>query len=190
MIKLANSQKIFILYRKEKDYFVEDIKIIHNVALSLRIMKITPLTVTELANYRINIITRFASDKTQNEHLDKDVAYVAAEAAWESAYNNNSGTHVMGWLVVGETIVGTMWYMVRIEFGKPCIWLYDLIIDHKYRKQGFGREAMILLEEEAKRREIYTIGLHVFGQNKVAYTLYENLGFQPTSIVMYKNLVR
>lgn len=151
-------------------------------------MKIVAMSPEELAQFREHTISEFAAEKARSEGLAPAEARDAAEKAWEKAAPDENQGHVIGRLVFEGEAVGVMWFVVRPEWGRPCLWLYDIKIDEEQRGRGLGRAAMALLEEEARARGVDTIGLHVFGHNAVARSLYESLGFRPTSIVMRKDV--
>ena len=151
-------------------------------------MELVPMTDVELAAFREHTITNFTSEKARSENLDTAEARQAAEDAWEKALERTPEAHVMGRLEVDGESVGVMWFVVRPEWGQPCLWLYDIMIEPEHRGKGLGRRAMELLESEAKERGVAAIGLHVFGHNEVARSLYESLGFRATSIVMRKEM--
>lgn len=66
--------------------------------------------------------------------------------------------------------------------------IYDVVIYPEYRRRGYGREAMLALEDEARRLGLTALALHVFGHNTTARHLYETLGYQATNINMRKDL--
>jgi RimJ/RimL family protein N-acetyltransferase len=78
--------------------------------------------------------------------------------------------------------VGEMWIRVQ-DRG---LWLYHVGIDAARRGEGLGREAMALLEEEARRLGVPRIELNVFGGNEVARSLYRSLGYVEEAVVMSK----
>lgn len=55
-----------------------------------------------------------------------------------------------------------------------------------YRGQGLGEVTMLCIEDYCKQSNIHRIGLHVFGHNKRAVSLYHKLGFQTTNYRMEK----
>jgi ribosomal protein S18 acetylase RimI-like enzyme len=57
-----------------------------------------------------------------------------------------------------------------------------------FRGRGFGRAAMVLAEQEARRGGARRLGLNVFGTNTVARSLYESLGYEITELQMSKEL--
>jgi ribosomal protein S18 acetylase RimI-like enzyme len=54
--------------------------------------------------------------------------------------------------------------------------------------KGYGKKAMLLLEEKVKALGLKNIGLHVFGHNHRAIGLYQSLNYQTTNLVMEKEL--
>ena len=79
----------------------------------------------------------------------------------------------------GETMVGFLMFgMIGDE-----MWIWRLMVDHRYQHQGYGRAAMRALLE----------GLHAFGyreifvsykpENEIAAQLYASLGFEDTGRV-------
>jgi ribosomal protein S18 acetylase RimI-like enzyme len=64
--------------------------------------------------------------------------------------------------------------------------VYDLDIDEPYRGRGYGRAAMLFAEEEARRRGLTRISLHVGARNDVARNLYRSLGFEEHEVAMSK----
>jgi ribosomal protein S18 acetylase RimI-like enzyme len=83
--------------------------------------------------------------------------------------------------------VGHVFYAVRPP-GSRKAWLYDIEIAEESRGRGYGREAMRLFEEEAADRGITTVGLHVFGGNEPARSLYRSLGYRELGVEMTKPL--
>lgn len=151
-------------------------------------MKLTPITTDDLAAYREQTITLFASETIASDGVSEEEARRVAEAAWARANPEGGGDHVIGRLEADGVPVGVMWFAVRPQWGRSIVWLYDILIDAEHRGKGLGRQAMALLEEEARQRGVETIGLHVFGHNTVARGLYESLGFRATSLVLRKDL--
>lgn len=86
------------------------------------------------------------------------------------------------------TNVGYIWFCITGAVNNRKAFIYDIIVEERYRGQGFGKKAMLLIEEEVKKLGLKEIGLHVFGFNETAIRLYQSLGYQTTDLVMAKSL--
>ncbi len=87
----------------------------------------------------------------------------------------------------GERI-GLLWLAERESGGRRVCWIYDVEIGEEHRGRGYGRAAMLLTEEAARRRGLNRIELNVFGGNTIARNLYRSLGYVETSAQMAKDL--
>jgi ribosomal protein S18 acetylase RimI-like enzyme len=95
------------------------------------------------------------------------------------------------WLYTVEAddeAVGVLWVAEREDdFGKS-LFVYDVQIDEAQRGRGLGRAAMLLAEDEARRRGIGAVSLNVFGGNDVARNLYRSLDYSEAAIYMVKRV--
>jgi len=78
--------------------------------------------------------------------------------------------------------VGLLWY----REDRRGLWLNQVLIVPARRGEGLGREAMALLEDEARRLGALRIELNVFGGNEPARNLYRSLGYGEDAVVMSK----
>jgi RimJ/RimL family protein N-acetyltransferase len=84
--------------------------------------------------------------------------------------------------------VGDLWFSHRGEGGPKQIWIFWIGIDPAHRRHGYAIEALRTIEVEARRLGSTRVGLHVFAFNSGARALYERLGYEPTNLVMWKEL--
>jgi len=84
--------------------------------------------------------------------------------------------------------VGALWWAESDSPGGREAFVYNIVISESARRRGFARAAFQELERLARAHGVRHLGLHVFGHNPGARRLYEQLGFQPTSITMRKIL--
>lgn len=84
--------------------------------------------------------------------------------------------------------VGALWIGVKEFAGKRAAYVYDVRISPGFRRRGHAKRALLAAEEEARKFGFSGIGLHVFGHNVAARTLYEALGYRTTNINMFKPL--
>lgn len=100
----------------------------------------------------------------------------------------SSPDHYIFSIVAEGVLMGTLWFGVRGSKDNRKAYIYDIVLKETARGKGYGKKAMLLLEDEVKKLGLRHIGLHVFGHNKVARGLYENLGYEITNLNMEKVL--
>jgi len=84
--------------------------------------------------------------------------------------------------------VGRVWFELKRKDGRKRAFIYDIALNPAQRGKGLGRKALRAFEQEAKRLGAQAVGLHVFGHNIRARTLYETSGYRYTSMHMSKSL--
>ena len=90
-------------------------------------------------------------------------------------------------IVAGDIAVGWLWLGVPGPDPDPRMaWVFEIEIEAAFRGLGYGRAAMRLAEDEARVRGMASLGLNVHGQNTVARSLYESLGYETMSLQMKK----
>ena len=121
-----------------------------------------------------------------------------AQAALEKAERDTAryfghGAATPGQLVFrimdGEVSVDWLWLGVPGPDPDPLMaWVFEIEIKAAFRGRGYGRAAMRLAEDEARARGMTSLGLNVHGQNMVARSLYDSLGYEVTAMQMKKTL--
>ncbi|WP_311259015.1 GNAT family N-acetyltransferase [Microbacterium sp. WCS2018Hpa-9] len=79
---------------------------------------------------------------------------------------------------VDDAEIGVLWIGVRRRGGRPHAFILDIEIASDQRRKGYGRDLLLAAEHEAARLGADSIGLHVFGFNTSAISLYESLGYR------------
>ena len=87
-----------------------------------------------------------------------------------------------------DRVVGSVWLAPRDEIGSGSAFIFDIEVDPPHRGRGHGRAALQALEPLARSLGYDAIGLHVFGDNDVARTLYRTSGYEETDVTMRKAL--
>lgn len=87
-----------------------------------------------------------------------------------------------------EAIVGLLWFAVREQGQRPTAFIYDFQIYEQFQRQGYGRQALLALEDKVRELDIDSIALHVFGHNHAAITLYKKAGYEITNLQMAKKI--
>lgn len=105
-----------------------------------------------------------------------------------SAGYETPGQHVFR-VLAGDVAVGSLWLGVPGPDPDPLMaWVYQIEVAPEHRGRGYGRAAMVLAEAEARARGMTSLGLNVHGQNTVARSLYDSLGYEPMSLQLKKAL--
>jgi ribosomal protein S18 acetylase RimI-like enzyme len=89
--------------------------------------------------------------------------------------------------VEGER-AGYLWVGEQTGPAGRMLWIYDVFVDEAFRGRGLGRKALLLAEDEARRRGLDLVGLNVFGGNEVARGLYRSLGYDEVAVLMRKDV--
>ena len=85
--------------------------------------------------------------------------------------------------------MGWLWLALQNPRAEAGVgFTYDITVDEALRGRGYGRAAMELAEEEARRNGLHALALNVFGHNAIARALYSSLGYSETSVQMRKEL--
>ncbi len=88
----------------------------------------------------------------------------------------------------GGSTVGCLWVHIERKHGAVSAYLYDLVIEPAFRRQGHAVRALQALEAIAVAAGAVGIGLNVFANNAGAQALYRKLGYLPTNFNMHKRL--
>lgn len=149
-----------------------------------------PMTQPEYEVYLKHLIPDYAADNVRAGYWDESEALEKSRKQVDSLLPQGLQTkdHYIYTLVDGGQAVGMIWLRAHMDRAVKSGFIYDVIVDEKFRGKGYGRQLMTLVEEKARELDLKSIGLHVFAYNKVAKNLYESLGYELTSLNMIKKL--
>jgi ribosomal protein S18 acetylase RimI-like enzyme len=156
-------------------------------------VRLRPLRVDEFDAYVAHGKEFYARDMIENGGAPPDVAKRKAEADTARLLTDGLATPDQFIFAVeaaetGER-VGDLWFASRdTEFEGTVAFVYSIEIFESFRGRGFGRQAMLLLEDEVRSRDLSRIGLNVFGGNEVARSLYRSLGYAENAVWMGKDV--
>ena len=88
----------------------------------------------------------------------------------------------------GDQPVGDLWLHVEAKSDGLHAFGYAFEVRPELRRRGYGRAITAAAEQKCREMNVVAIGLTVFGPNKVAQSLYEDLGFETTVLQMRKRL--
>ncbi len=86
----------------------------------------------------------------------------------------------------GERIVGVATLYVVQKIGKSIAYIEDVVVHSEYRGQGLGEKIMTYLIEEARRRNVRSIGLSSRPARVAGNKLYRKLGFVQKDTNVYR----
>jgi len=133
-------------------------------------------------------IREYAEDHVRNGNWSAEEALERSKKEFEQLLPEgvNSQDQFL-FSIVDETDdnkIGLLWVQVKDQKA----FIYDFIIDESSRGKGYGKQALVALDEKLKSIEVQSVGLHVFGDNITAQELYKKMGYQITGIHMKKRL--
>jgi ribosomal protein S18 acetylase RimI-like enzyme len=84
--------------------------------------------------------------------------------------------------------VGTIWMRATLDSPQPSGFIFDLFVEEQFRHKGYATQAILQLEEVARKLGLRQLGLHVFAHNQIAIATYEKLNYRVSSLNMIKEL--
>lgn len=133
----------------------------------------------------------YAKDKMSALEIPEEEALDLSRQSFRTLLPNGLETvgHYLHAIVdAHEMQVGTLWFAIQTQWGITSAFIYDLEIDPDQRRRGYAHAAIVSLENEVISLGASRIGLHVFGRNHGAKSLYDQLGYQVTDISMAKTI--
>jgi ribosomal protein S18 acetylase RimI-like enzyme len=151
-----------------------------------------PMEEGEFEDYLARAVPGYAADNVAAGAWDSDGALEKARKAYDQFLPQGLATpdqHLFSLVDTdGQVKLGMIWYMLREGSGSRSAFICDFEIEKEHRRKGYGRLALRRLEEDLGNRGVSKIGLHVFGANVAARSLYESLGYTTTGVNMVKRL--
>lgn len=154
-------------------------------------IKLAPMQQSDFESYLSLAVQEYAEDKIQAGNYALSEGLEKARAELDSLLPQGTETpnqHLFSIINEDDDKVGIIW-LAEIQSGvQRFAFIYDIRISEQFRRRGYGTQAMIAAEDEAKALGLDRIALHVFGHNKAAQELYEKLGYEITNINMSKKI--
>ena len=156
-------------------------------------VRLRPLHDDELSEFIERGREAYAHDMVDQAGLTPEQAQTKADNDWTRLLPNGrvpAGHHLFAVedQETGER-VGDLWIAERSsDFEGTAAFVYSVEIYDPFRGRGWGREAMLLAEDQARSLGHSRIALNVFGGNDVARSLYRSLGYAETAVFMRKTL--
>src|ERR1017187_3277447 len=154
-------------------------------------LRLRPATADEIEAWLPRVAEEYAADIAGSGSLPPEEAHRKADSEIRAQLTDgpDRAGQLFFRLIAGEQPVGWLWLAVPFPGWDPVMaWVNYVQIDKEFRGRGYGRQAMLLAEEEAAVPGMTSVGLSVQGQNMVARGLYDRLSYQVTAQQMKKAL--
>lgn len=135
-------------------------------------------------------IKDFAKDKVDAGNWQSEEALEKSEASFKSLLSDGLNTKDNYFFSIFESKqkIGMIWFFADYSSVQAKVFIYDFVIEEAFRRKGFGKAALLEVEEKVKSLNINELGLHVFAHNTAARKLYEQTGYSVTNLSMSKKL--
>jgi ribosomal protein S18 acetylase RimI-like enzyme len=151
-------------------------------------VRLDPMTEPEFGSFRESGIRGYAQDKIDSGEWAPEEALDLSRADYRRLLPNGLQSPDQHLFTVRDAESGepaaTLWLALRLRGGSAEAYVYDIEVREPFRGRGYGRATMLAGIEKARELGAQTMGLHVFGHNKIAQALYRSLGFAETNISM------
>ena len=150
-----------------------------------------PMNTTEYAAWLTAAVPAYAAGKVASDRWPREDAVELARREYDQLLPMGLDTeNNFFFAVLDESgkAVGSLWFAEAPRVGYKVAYVFDIVIEQEYRRQGHASRALQALEAEAAKRGLAGIALHVLGSNAGARALYSELGYSPTNINLYKSL--
>ena len=152
-------------------------------------LRLRPMTDNEYATYCAASVPLLAEAESKAFGLDAAEARIRAAAAFERLIPNGllAASAQRIYVIERDSVyVGVIWLELRND--NRDAYVYDLIIWPEYRRLGYGRQVLLIMETLLREWGVGRVILNVFSHNTVARLLYESLGYSSRSHLMMKEL--
>lgn len=131
----------------------------------------------------------FLMDRVLSENMDYTITREMCKRYYEDMKRfYDDGTAVLIGAFDGEKLVGFHWGYILDTPGGKRMHSYHGSVDPAYRSQGIGRRFWPVLEEEAKKRNVYTIEAMCTYANRIAVNFHLHYGFEIERLKVVKRL--
>ena len=149
-----------------------------------------PMTQPEYEAFVERAIPEYAADNVRAGYWSESEALEKSRDGYEKLLPKGLQTenHYLYTLYDVDQAVGMIWIRADVQSLIKNGFIFELYVDEKFRGKGYGKQAILLIEEKARELGLRSLGLHVFAVNNVARNLYKSVGYEVSSLNMTKKL--
>ena len=155
-------------------------------------VNLIPMEQIDFEAYCERAIIEYAEDKVRNGNWSSEEALERSRAEFHRDLPDGLQSKDQFIFSIMEESsrqkLGMLWVNVKTDTPHHPAFIYDFIIEEQFRGKGFGRQALMALDEKLLSMDVESVGLHVFGNNIIAQELYKKAGYGITNINMKKML--
>jgi ribosomal protein S18 acetylase RimI-like enzyme len=154
-------------------------------------VRLVPLSASEYDEWLAVTVDAYAEEKMNAGNWTADEAAQRSREEFAGLLPQGLETPNHSLLAIEDSTsgehVGIVWFQTDAERGRAFI--YDFAVHPQFQRRGYGRQALVALDDVVRERGLAEIALHVFGSNTTARALYEQAGYVITNINMTKKLI-
>ena len=153
-------------------------------------VKLTPMAQEDFAAYLERSVREYAAEHVKTGNWKESESLEKSRAEFNKLLPNGlQSKDEFVYSIVDESTgrkLGILWVEVKMDETPRRAFGYDFIVYEEFRGKGFGKQALMALDEILKSKDVEFMGLHVFGHNTNAFELYKKMGFEITNVQMKK----
>lgn len=153
-------------------------------------VKLTPMAQEDFAAYLERSVREYAAEHVKTGNWKESESLEKSRAEFNKLLPNGlQSKDEFVYSIVDESTgrkMGILWVEVKMDETPRRAFGYDFWIAEEFRGKGFGKQALMALDEILKSKDVEFMGLHVFGHNTNAFELYKKMGFEITNVQMKK----
>ena len=137
-----------------------------------------PMSDAEFAGWRAKTVEGYAADMANSGSMSAGAAAKASADQFNQLLPDGLGTpgHSFLCLEAAGEVVATNWICHQRMPGMS--WVFGVEVSEGHRGRGYGRAAMFIGEQVSLEAGDTHLALNVFGQNTVAISMYESMGYR------------
>jgi len=153
-------------------------------------ISIRPMRSDEYHTFEESAVAFYADESARAGRINRDDSLKWARVETKKILTKGIETPTHLFYVVEDgsnQSVGYIWCGQDSDL-KARAFLFTILIFTEHRDQGYGHQALKLLEQDLKGKGYRSIGLHVYTFNERAVHLYRKQGYRETDLVMSKEI--